>query len=471
MKQLLILLFIMGTLGTSIAQTPYLLRGIIIVKGAENKPINNVSVKIIGSNPTNPDSYGGFTLECVGKKAGDKVALQLTATGYVVLSLNGLIKPDRKNILEITLPSDVFVPIKIEIQKESELKSDFEKGLTKLNNQIAAQTQQLKALSAKTAGTNAERAITQQSIEKINQELKVVLQKLDSIGKPAEVNGFLPLVEQIGETRKQLEKTIETNQREIIQGLDDLTERDDKQNFRETAISDEAFNTWNIIGKINITPLSIKKDKIVMNLDIDSAYQGNPLLIKLIWNGQNRDHVSGTGDGISFEPTKKLTWEFSKEGLKKEDILTGNKLNIFVYSKYNMPTKKKLTVDIIATSVGSVSLAYGLILRDKALKDYAIYKSKTNENEPVYDPITNRRNGLFDRADKQYSQAPFFGYIGGTVAAAGIFFLVKKIVRNKAVVKARRKSLLDFVPDKQRVIIAPVASPSGSLGLGVGMKF
>jgi hypothetical protein len=481
MKQLLILLFIMGTFSTSTAQNParYMLKGIVSVKGAENQNVKNVSVKIDGGNTRPTDNSGYFALDCGSKKVGDKVTLQVIATGYVVLSLNGMIKPDKKNTLEVVLSTDTR-PISIEIQKESELKSDYEQGLTTLKTQIATQNQILKTLSAKAGVTNAELVTNKATREKVEKDLQVVLSKLDSIGKSVKVNGFLPILEQIDITKQQLsatlsqlEITIKANQAEIMKGLDELTERDDKTKFKLTGLSDDAFNRWNIIGKTNITPTVIRDDKIIINLDIDKTYQGNPLLIKLIWNGQNRELVGGIGDGISFEPTKTLTWQFSKEGLKKESILTGNKLNIFVYSKYNMPIKKGMGWEIAVTGVGLASSIYGLILRNRALSDYEIYKSKTDENDAVYTyaPTMNRRNGVFEQANKAYGQSPYFGYIGGAVAATGLIFLVKKIKWNKAVKDARRKSMLDFVPDTKRVIVAPISSPSGSLGLGIGIKY
>jgi hypothetical protein len=471
MKQLLIILFIMSTICTAIAQTTYLLRGVVIVKGAENKKVNNVSVKVIGGNTSTTDSYGSFTLECKDKKAGDKIMLQIIAIDYVVLSLNGYIKPDKKNIIEVTLSTDSYTAIKIEIQKESELKNDYEIGLNKLKNQIDAQTRLIKTLSTKTNVTNAEREANNESRKKIDKELQGLREKLDSIGKSAEVNGFIPLLHQIEESRKQIVEILKINFDAIEKGLEDLIERDDKTKFKATAISDDAFNRWNIINKTNITPVSIQKDKIVINLDIDKTYQDNPLLIKLIWSGQNKELVGGTGDGVSFEPTKKLTWEFSKEGLKKEDILTGNKLNIFVYSKYNMPQKKNMALEITAIGVGMASVVYGLILNNKSSKDYDIYKSIRDENNTVYEPINDRRDGLFSQANASHVQSQYFEYIGGAIAAAGIVFLVKKIGWNSDVKDAREKSLLDFIPDKKRVIIEPIKGPSGTIGLGLGMQF
>jgi hypothetical protein len=478
MKQLLILLCTISTLGTSIAQnTPYTLRGVVTVKGAENSPVRNVSVKIIGGNTRPTDNSGYFTLECGNKKVGDRVILQVMATGYAVLSLNGLIKPDKKNTVEVVLSSDTR-PISIEIQKESELKSDYEKGLNQLNNQITTQNQQLKKLSDKTVVSSEELVANKNAREKIQADLKAVFNKLDSIGNSVKINGFLPILEQIdgtkkqlSDTLKQLEITIQANQAEIMKGIGELTERDDKTKFKLTGLSDDAFNRWNIVGKINITPTLIHDDKMIIKLEIDKVYQNDPLLIKLIWKEQNRELVGGIGDNLPFEPTKQLTWQFFKEGLKKEDILTGNKLNIFVYSKYNMPLKKGMGWEIGAIGAGVASIVYGLTLIKPAYADHDIYKAFTNENDPVFSLIPDRREGLYSQADGQFVRSQVFEYFGGAVAATGLIFLIKKIRWNKAVDDARRKSMLDFVPSQRRPLVAPIPSPSGSLGLGFGIKF
>jgi hypothetical protein len=228
-------------------------------------------------------------------------------------------------------------------------------------------------------------------------------------------------------------------------------------------INPNSYNKWSIIQKENVKA-TIDDEKLIIQItNISNDYSNQTLSIKLLSNDGNMTikTVDSTGDNLKFEKNKTITWRYKIDDVTKNIASDGDKLRLGVYTMNDKPQKVGgLGLSISSVVLGAGSIGYGIVQRDKALKDHAIFKSKTNENDAVYSTIT--REDLYKKANDSYQQAQIFIVGGVVVAALGVWSWIKKASTNNQAKDAG----YGYVPtEKKRWKIEPLVTANGEMGI------
>jgi hypothetical protein len=249
------------------------------------------------------------------------------------------------------------------------------------------------------------------------------------------------------------------------EAVDKVTQDAQAANKTSIAIDPKSFNRWCIVKKENVNA-TIDEDKVVIELNnISAQFRERTLWVKIASNDGNLrvTKVEGTGQSLKYEANMKIVWRYRADGMTKSIASSAEKIRISVYAMNNLPQKAEgLGMSIGMTVVGAGCLAVGLIDRNKALADYKIYKTLTDENDAAY--TTVKRNDFYANANAKYikSQVLMAGSIVGILGAA---WCINKIKINRQAEEAG----FALIPEKKRWTIEPIVSNTG--GIGIGIKF
>ncbi len=249
-------------------------------------------------------------------------------------------------------------------------------------------------------------------------------------------------------------------------GLDKTTRGGISANMTSIAIDPKSFNRWSVVKKENVKA-TIDDDKVSIELNnISLYYSGRLLSIKLTSSDGNMrvTKVEGAGEDLKYSSDKKLIWYYNEDEVPKITASSAEKLRISVYVMTDKPqTSGGIGLAIAAAVAGTGSVVYSFIARDGALKDHAIYKSVTNENNTPY--VLGNRDELYSNANGRYKQSQIFLGAGTALAVWGAVMWVKKTNINRQT----REAGYAFLPEKKRWTIEPLVSSDG--GLGVVLRF
>ena len=172
MKQTLFFLLLLVSTFQTTAQTNNILRGLVIIKGEDKKPLKGVSIQVVGiSNKAFTDDNGFYELKCTGMSAGDVVSLIVSKDGYVILDKNAL--------QEVPIRKDPNRRFDFVMQEEGKRKSDVDMAekriVANMNKQFDAQKSELETIRTtldnklqQTTLNEAERRFYQDSLVKVN---------------------------------------------------------------------------------------------------------------------------------------------------------------------------------------------------------------------------------------------------------------------------------------------------------------
>lgn len=227
------------------------------------------------------------------------------------------------------------------------------------------------------------------------------------------------------------------------------------------ALDPKSYNRWSIVKKENVKAI-IDDDKVVIELNnISDFYRERTLYIKLSSNDGNMrvTKVDGTGENLKYESTKKIIWRYNADEVLKITASNAEKLRISVYAMNNKPEKAGgLGLAIGSTVVGTGSIVYSFIVRNQALSDYNIYKSKTDENDAAYSTV--KREDLYTNANNTYKKSQMFLGVGSVLAVLGTSWWIKKASINRQAAEAG----FAYLHEKKRWTIEPLIANNGCVG-------
>jgi hypothetical protein len=246
--------------------------------------------------------------------------------------------------------------------------------------------------------------------------------------------------------------------------VDKTTKQAEAGNKTSISIDPKSFNRWNILAKENVRA-TIDDEKVVIELiNLSEYYSENLLSIKLSSTDGNMrvTKVEGIGDSLKYEKNKKIIWRFAEDEVPKINASSAEKLRVVVYEMDDKPQSAGgVGLPITATLVGVGAAGYSFVVRDKALKDHAIYKNNTDENMAVYKDMP--REELYNKANASYKQAQIFLTAGAVLAILGTTMWLKKVKINKQAKEAG----FGYVPQKPKWQIEPLIANNGGIGIVV----
>ena len=225
--------------------------------------------------------------------------------------------------------------------------------------------------------------------------------------------------------------------------LDRTTQTANAANRTAISIDPKSFNRWSIVKKENVKA-TIDDDKVVIELNnISDFYRERTLSIKISSSDGNMrvNKVEGTGENLNYQANKKIIWRYNEDEVPKITASSAEKLRLSVYAMNNKPQKANgIPLAITTTAIGIGSTVYSFMIRNQALSDYNIYKSKTNENNPFY--TAGNRDAFYSKANTKYIQSQLFLGAGSIMAVLGSVWWVKKATINRQAKEAGFASIL-----------------------------
>lgn len=126
--------------------------------------------------------------------------------------------------------------------------------------------------------------------------------------------------------------------------------------------------------------------------------------------------------------SKRLIWEYEKDGFSKEQVDRPDWLNVFVFRKKELP--KPVPASGWAKGVGLIAGACAatgasLYFNKKWKPDYEVYKTHLNPNDPVFG--ARGRADFYDGAQKKYAVAQGLAWGSAALTVWATAVLTKKI--------------------------------------------
>lgn len=165
-----------------------------------------------------------------------------------------------------------------------------------------------------------------------------------------------------------------------------------------------------------------------------------------------------------------ITWPFKLDSVDEKEIVP-ERMQIFVYRKDNLPDRPSSPIlGITSSALGIGAVVYSSILENQASLDYNIYKTKINENDPIYNNSPTGRADLYTKANSKHKIGQFLLGGGGVLTVLGAVQCLRFIAAHKE----RKRSdfyASDFIIKKRKLVLEPILASGNNVGFGINLNF